>query len=228
MQLGKWGEHITKDNYQSKMLVFKFGGVVGMDWNGDFTTANIKFNPTVAVTLTDDYSTVPSYSTADWNANRKDVSASTYHNLANIKAGKGDPCKLIGLTVAQIKAGQIDSKAWRLPTMEDNQKFVGSEIAQPDGEGNYIWTPNGENATNPPVGTVLNGTANGAVLPVVGWRSPDPSGAVSAQGIHGHFWSSTPMDDSNGHRLYWWAGYINPSYGSVYTHGYPVRCVPQS
>lgn len=50
---------------------------------------------------------------------------SGFHSLDRINAkGQGDPCRLVGLTQAQIKGGTIDNKLYRLPTYrEANQDF---------------------------------------------------------------------------------------------------------
>jgi hypothetical protein len=233
MQLGKWGEHITAANYQSKMLCFKFGSVVGMDWNGDFTTANIKFNPmTTPSSVTNDWATVPYYSTADWNAGRKDVSASTYHTAANVKAGKGDPCKLVGMTVTDIRNGATDNHAWRLPLRENNQTFVGSSTNQFAGSDYYIWTPNGENATNPGVGILHKGTANDAQLPAAGLRMYG-TGEVIESGIAGRYWNSEiTLDEAavlHGYRFAFDSASVQLFGHSHATDmAFAVRCVPQS
>lgn len=44
---------------------------------------------------------------------------SGYHTLSNILGGRGDACRLVGLTIAEIKGGQIDNKQWRLPTRDE-------------------------------------------------------------------------------------------------------------
>lgn len=44
---------------------------------------------------------------------------SGYHSLGNILEGKGDACRLVGLTIAEIKGGRIDNNTWRLPTRNE-------------------------------------------------------------------------------------------------------------
>jgi len=61
-----------------------------------------------------------------------------YHNLTNVRAGKGDPCRLIGMTLTEI-ANFPDNNAmlaretalanegiggWRLPTDAENIAFA--------------------------------------------------------------------------------------------------------
>ncbi len=68
----------------------------------------------------------------------RNVSDNAYHNLANVKAGKGDPCRLVGMTKAQIAAMTTDAQlyaleeslkstvgGWRLPDAEDSHAFAG-------------------------------------------------------------------------------------------------------
>jgi hypothetical protein len=230
MQLGTWGEHITAANYQSKMLCFKFGSVVGMDLNGTaFSTANIKFNPTVGVTITG-YGTnstngeanmVPGFTAADYTAGIRNVSATTYHHKTNVLAGKGDPCKLVGMTVTDIRNGATDNHAWRLPTNKENQDFVGSPDYQATGSAYFVYTTG-----TPAVGTFPSGTANGAKLPAAGWRNFS-SGNVGAAGINGFYWSST-SHGTYANELLFVTTEIRPSHTNAFAHGFAVRCVPQS
>jgi hypothetical protein len=225
MQLGKWGEHITAANYQSKMLCFKFGGVVGMDLNGigAFTTDVIKFNPmTTPASVTNDWDTVPVYASTDYP---KNVSDNTYHTAANVKAGKGDPCKLVGLTIAQIKAGAIDNGKYRLPTNADNQDFIGTTDRKPAGSAYFIYTPNGENAANPAVATFPLGTAQGASLPCAGARNI--YGEVYSQGSYGHYWSSTASSGTAAYDIFLYGSNASPSNSGTLLNAFPVRCVPQ-
>lgn len=53
------------------------------------------------------------------------------HNQASINAGKGDPCRLLGLTKEAIKAGTIDNNKWRLPTVKELQKINSSHFTRP-------------------------------------------------------------------------------------------------
>jgi hypothetical protein len=221
MQVGTWGNQITAANYQSKMLCFKFGGVVGMDLNtGDFTSANIKFNPMTTPSSVTNWATVPSYITADYP---NVVSDATYHNLANVKAGRGDPCKLVGLTVTQIQSGTIDNGKYRLPTNAENQTFYGSAS---DNGATSIWTANDANAANPATMKFTSGTANGAILPASGRRDMT-TGTVASQKAYSTYWSSTPDKNFSGFDLYFSGSEVWPSNTCVFAYGMPVRCVPQ-
>jgi uncharacterized protein (TIGR02145 family) len=131
LNAGSWDE-IVAQRMQERMPLFKFGGVVGSFLKGPNATAwvaaNIGFNPSNAAPTT--YATIPSYVAADWTAGIRNVSSPEWHNAANIRAGKGDPCKLVGLNPATIKAmtdAQLNAydSGWRLPTVMENLSFAG-------------------------------------------------------------------------------------------------------
>jgi hypothetical protein len=234
MQVGKWGDALTPSNYTSKMLFFKFGGVVGFTngeaWN---TSTSIKFNPVVGTTITG-YGTsanasalpdIPSFTATDYNNGIRDVSSATYHTLANVTAGKGDPCKLVGLTVAQIQAGIIDNGLYRLPSNVENQTFFGTSTNTNDTTYS-TWTANGENEADPATRTFLKSTPANAVLPAAGLRYYG-DGTVFGRGFDGNYWLSTPIDSATGYMLYFGSGYVYPSYDTNYGDGNAVRCVRQ-
>jgi uncharacterized protein (TIGR02145 family) len=234
MQVGKWGGALNASNYASKMLFFKFGGVVGFtngeDWD---TSTSIKFNP--SLTAITGYGSsqndsalpdIPSFTTTDYNNGISDVSSATYHTLDNVLAGKGDPCKLIGLTVAQIQAGVIDNGLYRLPTRSDNHTFFGSSSTSND-ETYSTWTANDYNETNPGTRTFHKSDPANAILPAAGWRSYN-GGTVGERGKHGYYWSSTLKDSTGGYYLDFVSTNVGPSHGSYYYgNAFAVRCVRQ-
>jgi uncharacterized protein (TIGR02145 family) len=205
------------------MAHFKFGSVVGFDMTGTVSGSMtaIKFNPST-VTPTD-YGTIPVYAAADYSNNILDVSASTWHNSTNVPLGKGDPCRLVGLTAAQVKAGSIDSGQYRLPTNAENQAFVGATSQQSAGSSYYTWTANGANAADPGVGTFPVG---GISLPAAGGRLI--SGSVVYQGTSGRYWSSTVNSSLSGYLLYFDSSSVSPAGTASYAFGFPIRCVRQS
>jgi uncharacterized protein (TIGR02145 family) len=218
LQVGTWGVELTASNYLEKMLWFKFGSVVGFDLTGNFTSGSmtaIKFNPST-VTPTD-YGTIPVYA---YDSAIRDVSASTWHNSTNVPLGKGDPCRLVGLTAAQVKAGSIDSGQYRLPTNAENVAFVGISAYQSAGSAYYTWT-----AGSPGVGTFPAGNAPGISLPAAGFRTM--SGSVYSQGTEGRFWSSTVANSTSGYRMYFNSTVVYSTNIDYYAVGYAVRCVRQ-
>jgi uncharacterized protein (TIGR02145 family) len=221
LEVGTWGIEITADNYASVMAFFKFGSVVGFDLTGTVTGSMtaVKFNPST-VTPTD-YGTIPVYAAADYSNNILDVSASTWHNSTNVPLGKGDPCRLVGLTAAQVKAGSIDSGQYRLPTDAENQAFLGSTTSQTAGSAYYTVSGGWVSTTNPGVGTFPVG---GISLPAAG-RRDYTTGSVSNQGSAGRYWSSTVRDSTLGYRLSFGSSSVSPSGTASYSYGFAVRCV---
>lgn len=45
------------------------------------------------------------------------------HTLDGVRAGKGDPCRLMGLTNNDISSGRFDNGRWRLPTIKELKKI---------------------------------------------------------------------------------------------------------
>jgi len=152
LKLGRWGYEITDIK---TITFFRFGSVIGLDNTTAVAapaapaTANlpataIKFNPTTTVTTIQVQKNgpvsigAPNYFSSHglgnaWNttiANSPKVSDDAYHNLVNVKAGKGDPCRLVGMTPAQIQAFTTDAqlyaaeKGWRTPSAEENAKYM--------------------------------------------------------------------------------------------------------
>jgi hypothetical protein len=221
MRLGKWTTLVGAVK-NANQLFFKFGGVVGFTnvvaadgtpWPG---ASAVKFNPVTGSPVYSSYASIPSYTEADWDADRKDVSASTYHSLANIKLGKGDPCKLVGLTVAQIRAGTINNGDWRLPTHAE----LVAEYSSPT----YIPGSGWVNGTYPTAG-IISGDIDTSFLPAVGGRNN--GGVTWDVGMDGHWWSSQAKDNENCYYMYFSNGVVAPSAYTDFQYGYSVRCVPQ-
>jgi hypothetical protein len=201
LSLGTWGSEIDATNYLEKIAYFKWGSVIGFDnlslhtaFNSDFATANnaVKFNPMPTSSSFSTYGNVPYSSGSNIETT----------NYTNTRAGKGDPCKLIGLTVAQLRGITNDSdltalldgrgddyKNWAMPTSAQNITFVGTSTNT--SHGTYTTaspTSPAWSATNPGYVTFLQG--GNAILPAAGYR--DTSGAVALQGTGGYYWSATP------------------------------------
>jgi hypothetical protein len=225
MQLGAWGPVVSggKAN-MSNLLYFKFGGVVGFTnvvapngspWLG---ASAVKFNPpgTVYATTVAGYQSIPAWNGTDLTDGY--ISSTSYHTSANVKAGRGDPCKLVGLTVAQIQAGGYDNKAYRLPTKAENVAFASSPTYV-DGAG---WA----SGTTPTAG-IHTGDIGTSFLPVAGqWNY---QGYTYWVGLNGSYWSSRANDSTNGNRLSFSDGAVSTSEGSHFSPHYSlaVRCVPQ-
>jgi uncharacterized protein (TIGR02145 family) len=225
--VGTWDEEITVSNYASVMAHFKFGGVVGFDMTGNFTSGQmtaVKFNPTNTTwasygsDATSGTGIIPGYV---YDSSIMDVSGSSYHNSTNVAVGKGDPCRLAGLTAAQVKAGSIDSGQYRLPTRTETEAFLGSTTSQTAGSA-YYTVSGGWTSTDPAVGTFPVG---GISLPAAGFRVI--SGGVYNQGSTGRYWSSTVYSSTSGYNLSFSSSIVSPTATYSYAAGNAVRCVRQ-
>jgi hypothetical protein len=90
---GQWGS-IDRNN----LLSFKFGSVIGFVTpaaNSTWNKGRVKFDPTESTTGYSDYTSIPYCD--DRQEGDGYISHSDYHYPENVKAGKGDPCQLVGL-----------------------------------------------------------------------------------------------------------------------------------
>lgn len=91
-------------------------------YDGDrFTFDDIVFNPSNRVfdsrPLWIQWNDIPNMPNESLGTAPRATPEDGFHVLSNIlKKGWGDPCRLVGLTIDQIKGGMIDNKQWRLPT----------------------------------------------------------------------------------------------------------------
>lgn len=219
------------------MVYFKFGSVVAMYAGLNGSTFNvakdIAFNPMSDQSVITGYGVssttlpdVPGYQVSDWNAGLQyNISDASYHNQTNIAMGKGDPCKLVGYTVAQVRSGFYDNGIWLMPKDSEHSGFT-------LGESGWITkaSPNDPTLWNGHTFPQIKETYYGQFLPAAGYRST--SGGVYYQGSTGIYWSSTPHNSDLGNDLYFWeTSVVNNgtgagSYGLSY--GIPVRCVRQT
>jgi len=184
-------------------VYFKFGSVVGITSNGAFSIpgGSLAFNPLATPSAITNYATVPNFS-IDIFPDISNISLNNYHNLANVKAGRGDPCRLIGMTAkeirdftsdAQLYAREAELKAegiggWRLPDMLNNAYFVGSMLSIPS---SITWW---EAITSPFSGIAgielpERNHADGGIrkfLPAAGTLST--VGALNSRGTEGRYW----------------------------------------
>jgi hypothetical protein len=238
LSLGEWDNPAVN---VSNMAFFKFGSVIGfhnrktgdpntgsVDWPG---ASAILFNPTKLVYGTD-YADIPGYVSADYP---KLVSSAEYATVANLMAGKGDPCMLVGYIGAQLQdmnenqlQAVLDNAAYRMPTNAENMEFAGTtELQSP-----FIthWTANDANATRPGVGKfpIVNngiGTSYQHKLPAAGTRNHS-TGAVVNQGLVAYYPSATPSDNNGySYSLNFGATVVSPKNLAEYSIGTGIRCV---
>jgi hypothetical protein len=212
--------------------------VVEFDSNeAEFSLDAIKFNPS---TITpSNWAGVPVYVSADYE---NLVSSPNYHNVANLAVGKGDPCKLVGLTVATIKAKLAGNElpadsGWRLPTARESYYFVGgnhilTEAISTDAFVNSTypyWTNAPWSGGRFPItswGTGTDGSpvnTSGSFVPAVGYRTA--AGAVGNQGTTGYYRTSTPNASSSSYILRLAQSQTAPSNSQPFSLGFAIRCV---
>jgi len=195
---------LTKDptNYGA---LFQFGSIVGWNW-GDLTAS---YNPTQNINLSN-WNSV-------WDNGNKDV----VHTNTELLLGRGDPCRLVGYTVAEIRtaltAGRApDNGLWRLPTNAETIVF-----GMPHSE----WT-----TINGIPGRVFtsDGSLSGSFLPAAGRKLPE-SASYGQRGSMGFYLSSSLHNDSNApYSLFFSQQFIDVSnYRDSQSQGFSARCVRQ-
>lgn len=211
---GNGGYALTTDPRDAG-LYFMFGSVVGVfSGNGELATL-----PTGANSDPFDEGDV-AWSPVAVTGWGDDPSVDVSHTVANVKEGKGDPCRLVGLDLAAIKSADagsltpsdIDNGVWRLPTYYENIEFVGTYNSPTDWQ-----TLDGVNGHQFP--------DDDTFLPAAGYRDFS-DGSVSNQGTDGHYWSST-ASGSNGGFLGFGRVYVSTLNGTFPAYGFGVRCVRQ-
>ena len=232
-------------------LFFKFGSVVGINRNpGAFATNKIVFNPLSSPGLITNYATVPLY-TAPADEAIRDISTNDYHNLANIRAGKGDPCRLIGMTLAEINSFPNDDAlyareaalaltrgpdgqpvgGWRTPKVIENQRFSGRDAFTT--VTTHWWNQSG--APVSPWGVAggefhARNSNNGAAdstkfLPRVDYLDIT-GGYATASGGDSYYWSNDPGSNNVGISLCFSTNSIHPvQNGTLTSDGHAVRCI---
>lgn len=183
----------------SQILYFKFGSTVGFLGENPWSWSEVVFNPsgTADYSL---YGNIPAYSGSSPN-----ISADDYHNLANVKAGRGDPCRLVGMTVEEIKGFMTDADlyanekalrgvgragGWRLPSGNENVDFVAAPTSFYDNESALT----NANATY----WGLNNTRAGGWFPIPGDRNVTSGRTVRNQDTDGFTPAAGYRNDSDG------------------------------
>ena len=222
-------------------LFFKFGGVIGIE--GNFALFNnagtdIRFNPTTTGSGSyTSFASVPSYVSTDLV---KNVSVNSYHNLTNIKLGKGDPCRLIGMEVNEILGFPDDAAlyareaalkatgegGWRLPTPMENLRFSGLP-GNEDSYDDHWWDCQGTGPNISPFGDPgsldpYKQNVEGGEFPTRDSNNSVPDGArflpnaghIDNAGSHDGYPSGFPSASS---RSYYWSGDPgNNSFGGAF------------
>lgn len=232
---------ITNDP-NDKGLFFKCGGVVGVA--GIPSLFSIPFNPTVGISIgrfgmdSNTPPAVPGITKNDVNMAVSNVSQNNYHNLVNVHLGKGDPCRLIGMTADEIRAFGNDAAlyareaalknsgvgGWRLPTNIEANAFAG--ITGIHTTSDHWWNLGISIYGNPKVAggefPVRNTSGVSTFLPASGIIDAY-SETYSSYNTDGRYWQGD-VEDFGYHLEFNPSGfYVNGK--SVYTHGMSIRCV---
>ena len=226
-------------------LYFRYGSVVGIfSGAGRYTqdllqgTNSSSFNAADHVTINFTTVTISGAANVPF-VNSGNINAA-YHTAANVKAGLGDPCRLVGLdlnniknkTAGQLTAAEIDNFTWRLPTGSEQQQFSGYSTQQTGNPGVWWWNLN-QNPSNFTLGVPggefpernhVNG-GPGKFLPAVGDRNA--AGTVVNQRSRGYFLSSTPGNFGNFMGFQFGSDVVNYP-NAIVTYFWPARCVPQA
>ena len=157
----------------------------------------------------------------------------TFHVAANLKAGLGDPCRLVGLDLNWIKnslsssetdRNKFDNGTWRLPTQYDNEMFIGAtSIGDPS---QYWWNMlESGNISFGMSGGEFPKNSGGVFkfLPASGYRAI-ADGTVQDQTTGGYYWSNeggigqADIISIDAHEA-------TPTANIAVDHALPVRCV---
>jgi len=210
--------YILTSNFHDAGLYFKFGSVVGIfSGTGNFNqflpgSNTSTFNASTQVawspvsTITNAWSTVPTAHSL-WNATTNPTVTvdGSFHTLSHVRAGMGDPCRLVGLDLSAIADPNnpnpvIDNGIWMLPTPIENGQFTAG--GTPSTPNKHWWGDGYTTNITPPIVAPLSvfGGVIGAefpqrnslpgqhpdpakFLPANGWRTN--SGQVTSQGGYG-------------------------------------------
>jgi hypothetical protein len=226
-------------------LYFKFGSVVGIYTDhgavaslpttgtgfDTFEAANdIAWTPTGNLTgnAEEGWAKIPCYTPDDFTLSPNTVTPDAYHNIPNVKAGKGDPCRLVELDLDKIKktdaskltTEDIDNGKWRLPTVDENKAFAGREVTA---TYSAHWT-----TLNEVPGGMFPNTTLGDIttyLPAVGRRATN-TGKIASKTL-GVYWASMPSNATWGYELHFESQSIQPLRTGMIDDGFTVRCVRQ-
>ena len=227
-------------------LYFRYGSVVGLfSGTGRHTqdlslgTNTSVFNVANHVTINVSTVTITGVSDVPYVNTHTHIDAA-YHTATNVKAGRGDPCRLVGLdlnnirnkSAGQLTATEIDNFTWRLPTGPEHQQFSGYTTIQSVTPPGIWWWSLNQNPSNFTLGIPggefpernhPNGGA-GKFLPAVGQRNND--GTTSMQQTRGFFLTNTSTNTGD-YRGFVFRNNLLQLTNAMKNYFWPVRCVPQ-
>jgi hypothetical protein len=171
------------------------------------------------------------------------VSDDLYHTLANVRDGRGDPCRLIGMTVGEIKAFGSDAAmyareaqlastgegGWRTPSLEENQGITQQTENTISGSLFWFLFPYTAPLKSVP-GAVFPNSATpvlSSFLPANGlMRFLDFTAArINNQGYSGNYWLATPTDATNARYMTFTNSTLYTNSSTLMTTMFGVRCI---
>ena len=238
---GAGGYAITYDP-RNGGLYFKFGSVVGIysdheaikDLTPPLTATTDPYHPTdVAWTPEGVSVTYPMWYLIPSFVNRYTDES---HDVASVKAGLGDPCRLVGLDLVKIQStpasdltrDDIDNKIWRYPSEQENLDFSGFSGGSNSTTAHW-WNEN-------QVGNISFGVRGGEFparnaggmhkfLPTAGSRDA-MTGLASGYQVSGYYWCNFPLSVSTVPSLSFTSSLVYANQTTVCHTGASVRCVP--
>ena len=188
----------------ARTVHFKYGSVIAIAVNVNkqmWSMDDVIFNP--AGTQFGNWDAV-TYESGNVNIN------GAYHTYEKVMAGKGDPCRLVGLDLDNLSTSNYDNGKWRLPTAaEYNNGTYGAK--------NYV---NGWNQRS----VTIDGET--VVQPAVGYR--ESLYTIKFCNAVGSYITSNFSSTDNAYNFYY-DGDATPEKNKEMSknYGYAVRCVPQ-
>ena len=198
----------SQKDTEARTVFFKYGSVVAQSSiNAAWAANQVMFNPT-----TNDNSHY-----AEWS-NILTQNTHIIHTLASVQAGKGDPCRLVGLDVSEIKEGKIDNKVWRMPTLAEHLQATTTNSSPI------------KHATSSYVGkyiTLKSDYIESTIFyPILGYRNAVNHDVLYPEVI-GDYWSSISYNTGNGYYLRIHNDPITVGGNQTVEVALPIRCVPQ-
>jgi len=228
-------------------LYFRYGSVIGLFSGAGRHTQDLSlgtnlsaFNAATHVTINITPVGISNVNDVPFVNTQTNIDAS-YHNATNVKTGRGDPCRLVGLdlnnikykTAGQLTLAEIDNGLWRLPTGLEQQQFTG-HVTDQAYTGGYWWWMQGQNPSGFTLGIAggefpernhVNGGPD-KFLPAAGDRTS--GGEAARQRTRGAYLTSAIKPGSTSFMGFHFDSgtlYLNSAYSKDYF--WPARCVQQ-
>lgn len=190
---------------QNYGALFQFGGIVAWEYKPNQNKERAIFCPVVGL----------EWHNSNWRSD-------ALHTLSNLKVGKGDPCRLVGYSQAEVQEmlgiGIIpDNKTWKTPAWVDNDPIFHVVANRPSG-WSVVSRVNGH--FFPYVTSTDNFLPAAGIAWDAGWMEP-------TRGEIGAYWTNSPQDVDQGRLLYFSRTIVDKYYVFKQACSLSVRCVRQ-